>query len=284
MPSPTDKRERKIAMPVPPTLLVLGCLTAACSRQSPEAPSTPATRMATAAAAVSASPPPAHGKPREVKQSDDLVDFQYSYPAAADAIPDLKAMLDADLEKQKADLIADAKQQRAERNEADFPYHPLGSWTAWKVVTDLPRWLSLSAEVSTYEGGAHPNHAFDALLWDRQENRRRAPLDLFTSKAALSRAIRKDFCAALDRQRAEKRGEPVKPGSTEEFDRCIDPVESTVILGSSNHKTFDRIGVLVAPYSAGPYAEGDYEVTLPVTKAVLAAVKPEYQASFAVKQ
>ncbi|MEO0056797.1 MAG: hypothetical protein RIT17_233, partial [Pseudomonadota bacterium] len=32
----------------------------------------------------------------------------------------------------------------------------------------------------------------------------------------------------------------------------------------------------------GSYAEGPYEVTLPVTQAVLAAVKPEYKAAFAL--
>jgi hypothetical protein len=53
-----------------------------------------------------------------------------------------------------------------------------------------------------------------------------------------------------------------------------------VILGSKSHKGFDRIGFLIAPYNAGPYAEGSYEVTLPVTAAVVAAAKPEYRAAF----
>ena len=56
-----------------------------------------------------------------------------------------------------------------------------------------------------------------------------------------------------------------------------------MILGSSNRKTFTRIGILVAPYSAGPFAEGTYEVTVPVTPAIIAAVKPQYRASFAVQ-
>ena len=42
-----------------------------------------------------------------------------------------------------------------------------------------------------------------------------------------------------------------------------------------------QIGVLIGPYEAGPYVEGGYEVTLPVTAEVLAVVKPEYRASFA---
>jgi len=54
-----------------------------------------------------------------------------------------------------------------------------------------------------------------------------------------------------------------------------------VILGSADKQHFTRIGVLIDPYAAGPYAEGGYEVTLPVTPAVLRAVKPEYRALFA---
>ena len=46
----------------------------------------------------------------------------------------------------------------------------------------------------------------------------------------------------------------------------------------------DRIGILIGPYEAGPYAEGGYEVTLPVTPAILAVVKPEYRASFAASR
>jgi len=55
-----------------------------------------------------------------------------------------------------------------------------------------------------------------------------------------------------------------------------------VLLGSSDRKAFNRIGLLAAPYVAGSYAEGTYEVTLPVTPAVLQAVKPEYKAAFAL--
>ena len=69
------------------------------------------------------------------------------------------------------------------------------------MVTSLPDWLSLSAEVSGYEGGAHPNHGHAALLWDRKAGKQRDALDLFTSKAALSGVIRQDFCRALDRER-----------------------------------------------------------------------------------
>jgi hypothetical protein len=270
-----------------PALLLTLCLVAACSKQKEPRPQSLASSAApqpSIGAAPSQAPSAAPGVPRSVTESNDLYEFEYSYPAAAGGIPALKVMLDAELDKQKAALITGARELRAESKKNDIPYNPLGDWVAWKVVTDLPAWLSLSADVSSYEGGAHPNHGFAALLWDKQANLRREPIDLFTTKAALSRAIRKDFCAALNKQRAQKRGEPIDPNSKDEFDQCIDPAESTMILGSSNHQTFDRVGVLVAPYEAGPYVEGDYEVTLPVTDAVMAAVKPEYRLSFSVKR
>lgn len=263
-------------------LIAIGVLAAGCSKEAQETPTTLASEGAAlptvAAPSEAGAAPP--GGARTVEQSNELFEFEYSYPAAVGAIPELKKQLDADLDKQKAELVDNATERQAEAKKEGIPYNPFGRWIGWKVVTDLPGWLSLSADVGSYEGGAHPNHGFDAMVWDRQANKRRDPLDLFASKEALSRAIRKDFCAALDRERGKRRGEPVKPGSTAEFDQCIDPAASTVILGSSNRKAFDRIGVLVAPYAAGPYAEGSYEVTLPVTGAVLAAVKPEYRSTF----
>jgi hypothetical protein len=66
------------------------------------------------------------------------------------------------------------------------------------------------------------------------------------------------------------------------FFPCPPITDLTVLLGSSNKQTFNRIGLIAAPYVAGSYAEGPYEVTLPVTPAVLAAVKPEYKAAFAL--
>jgi hypothetical protein len=53
-----------------------------------------------------------------------------------------------------------------------------------------------------------------------------------------------------------------------------------VIFGSSDHQRFNRIGFLINPYVAGPRVEGDYEVTLPVNAAILAAVKPQYRQYF----
>jgi len=266
-----------------PLLCLLPALSA-CDKATEPAAQASAAASTEAAPSAAASATTAPATAREIKVENDLITYEYAYPAVAAAIPALRALLDADIADRKSVLEDSARDGRKDAKEGGFEFHPFGYWIDWKVVTDLPGWLSLSTEIDTFEGGAHPNHGFDTLLWDKTANQRRKPADLFVSTKQLSAAIRDSFCRQIDKQRAEKRGEPVKRGSDEMFTECLDPLDSTIILGSSNDKTFDRIGVLVAPYEAGPYAEGSYEATLPVTPAILAVVKPEYRASFSVKR
>ena len=265
---------------VPASLMMSGC-------DAKPIPAPGATATATAPARprpapqASATATPATGRKVEVKNA--TLEFAYSYPAKAAAVPGLKALLDKRLDASRAELEKQAKADQAEAKQNDYPYRAHSASTEWQVVTDLPRWLSLSAEMYDYNGGAHGMTYYDAILWDREQNLARQTSDLFISKAALSAVIREPFCAALDKERAKRRGEPVNRNSGDQFDECIDPVEHTMILGSSNGRTFDRIGVLVEPYAAGAYAEGVFDVTLPVTERILRSVKPVYKDAFSVR-
>ena len=253
----------------------------ACSSQSPatdkatadKQPSTKAT--VSAAASVKANDFPVAARSESVET--ETYSFDYAYPAEAGAIPALKAILDADLAKHKDRLAKSAAEGKQMTRQNDYPFQPYSFGKGWEVVTDLPAWLSLSAGFSTYEGGAHPNYGFDSLLWDRRASKVRSVLELFVSDRGFAEAIRADFCKALDKERAERR----KGLAMEGFDDCIDPAETVIILGSSNGKAFNRLRFLIAPYLAGPYVEGEYEVTLPVTPALQVRVKPQYRASFA---
>ncbi|AKM11846.1 hypothetical protein AB433_13630 [Croceicoccus naphthovorans] len=208
--------------------------------------------------------------------------FKYTWPAKASAIPELRPWLDAD----RADRYASAKADW----ESTVEWCPDGAVSClnaalqkdWKVVTDLPRFLSLSAEVYTYTGGAHGGTVFDAIVWDRAQGRAVKPIDMFVSNEAVDQATTTAFCNELDKARQRKRGGPIKRSDAWSYD-CIAPVaSSTVILGSSGGERFDKIGFLIPPYKAGSYAEGAYEVTLPITPALMDAVRPEYRRAFIV--
>lgn len=225
---------------------------------------------------VAAKPAP---QPHVTRIENDLYEFSYSWPAEARAIPALDKLLGARLAKEQAELEVQANAARQDAEESDFPYRPYFLSVEWKTVADLPDWLSLSSEIGTYTGGAHGNLGFASLLWDKQKDRPLQPLDLFTSVAALEKAVGTPFCEALGTQRLARRGEDYVPQGGM-FDDCPALGELTVLLGSSNGGTFDRVGLLAAPYVAGPYAEGSYEVTVPVTDAVIGAVQEEFRPAF----
>ena len=63
------------------------------------------------------------------------------------------------------------------------------------------------------------------------------------------------------------------------FGRCPALEELELVLLSNGEK-FDRIMLYAAPYVAGPYAEGDYEVELGIDDALRKAVKPRYRDDF----
>lgn len=238
--------------------------------------------VSTSSASASASSTTTNGAASfedNAEQDGGSREFAYKWPAAVSAIPALAARL-------KDERDSALAEQKAEWAEAlrEFSGEDCVSCTSrsyakeWKVVANLPRYLSLSADMYLYTGGAHGNSAFEALVWDREAGAALDPTAMFRSEAALQDALGASWCAALQAERAERMG---GDDSEDSIFPCPPIADLTLLLGSSNKTAFNRIGLIAAPYVAGSYAEGPYEVTLPVTPAVLAAVKPEYKAAFA---
>ncbi|HMI41359.1 MAG TPA: hypothetical protein VK485_09050, partial [Sphingomicrobium sp.] len=128
-------------------------------------------------------------------------------------------------------------------------------------------------------GGAHGNFGSDSLLWDRGANKEIGVADLFNPPTRFASLVSKPWCDALDAERVKKREEQPKPG--EMFWDCP-PLSGLAIipLDADKDGKFEAIRFSAAPYVAGPYVEGQYDVDLPVSAAMLAAMKPEYRASF----
>jgi hypothetical protein len=213
--------------------------------------------------------------------AEPVYKYSYTYPAQAQAIAPLRAWLEADKARGQAKFAAEAVADQREAKKSGFPYHAYEAELAWKVVTDTPRFLSLSQTNWFYTGGAHGNTVYTALLWDKAAKVRLQPAAVFSNPKALYASVRTSFCDQLDHARSQRRGEPVVH-SKGLFDDCIDPAEQVLILGSSGGGRINHIGFIIAPYNAGSFAEGTYDVTLPVTPAILAQVRPAYRGAFAV--
>jgi hypothetical protein len=110
-------------------------------------------------------------------------------------------------------------------------------------------------------------------------NREIAIRNLLRPGKSWAGAIRQPFCVLLDRERAKRREEPVKKDDF--FANCPALSSVSILLEDSDkNRRFDHILVTADPYVAGPYVEGAYEISLPLTEAMIERLKPEYRASF----
>ena len=260
-------------------VLAASCVVASCSEPPPTSGGGAGSGTPPGAAAE-AKPAPPPAKPFKVEQSSEDLEFGYSYPAEAAAVPTIVDMLRKDMEQRRADALKMAREDRKTAAESGYPFHAHALDTKWTLAADTPRFLSLRSDVYVFTGGAHGMTAHRTLLWDKRREREVAPDLLMTSRTAFGAAPGEKFCAALDASRAEKRGAPVVRGA-DDFSKCVDPMKQTLVLQSKDGKVIDSVLILIGPYEAGPYAEGSYEIVMPVDAALLGAIKPEYQGAFA---
>lgn len=215
--------------------------------------------------------------PALVQSAATDYEFSYTYPAEARRIAPLRKWLDADRAGLRAKTARDAAASRRNAAAHGFPFHRYQTQVEWQVVTDTPRFLSLSTKRYIFTGGAHGQPSSSGLLWDKTAGQRIDPKAVFASLDAVEAAVRPTYCARLKAERNRRFG-PV--GGSDVFAQCPRLNELTVLLGSTDRRAIDRIGLIADPYVAGSYAEGTYDVTLPVTPALLRIVKPAYRTAF----
>lgn len=236
------------------------------------------------AATASASATASSAKGVKVREETKLFLYEYAYPAQAAAIPALAAILDARGAKARDEMLGEAEELEAEEGDpGEFPVPQHSFEEEWQVVADLPGWLSLSGFFSSYSGGAHGMYGMEGYVWDKQRGRGMDSEELFHSAGYLGSTMGNRVCQALNKEREERRGEPVGE-SDDMFNGCPELDEATILAGSSNGKTFDRITVWFGPYVAGPWVEGHYELDFPMTREMLEAVKPAYRSAFSAKK
>ncbi|ANY19997.1 hypothetical protein A6F68_01481 [Tsuneonella dongtanensis] len=211
------------------------------------------------------------------------MDFSYSWPKEAASQAKLAEYLRAKLDRDFAETKSGWESSFKDCPADAISCRNYSLAAKYEVVADLPGYLSLSNAFSTYTGGAHGMYGLESLVWDRKNQAVMDGVAMFRSPAALGAAIGDELCSSLDAARVQKGMEPAEAGDGF-FDACPGLDEATVLVGSSNKKTFDRITVWYGPYVAGSYAEGAYELDFPMTTAMLEAVKPAYRAAFSAKK
>ncbi len=147
-------------------------------------------------------------------------------------------------------------------------------WERWQTEAETDGLIALSVRRSEYSGGAHGNLAFRTAIWDRAAGRRIAFAELFADPNAALGVLQPGFCKALDAERARRRGAQKMPA----FRDC--PALSTLAVVPVGTGTIDSVRVLVPPYTAGPWAEGVYEIALEAAP-LLPHIAPRFARAFA---
>lgn len=130
---------------------------------------------------------------------------------------------------------------------------------------------------STYEGGAHEALSYQTMFWDQAEGRPIAFGDIFRDSPAALRLLQQSFCPRLLAMQ-EERGH-----TAEDTLPCPDLKDQPVVLLGVNGRIIG-LQALLAPYVAGSFAEGPYEVDLPLTAELVQLVRPQFRPAFAQPQ
>ena len=269
-----------LTLPAAALLAISGCKPEATpsvqNRQTPAPPAHPDAPAAVAKPAAIVAP----ARPQALQHKDDLYEFDYKWPAEAAAIPDLNNWFTANGRKIERETKQQARSDQAEAKKSNFPYNPYSYQEDFKTLADTPRMLVLLSDGYTYSGGAHGMPVNTAVLWDRQAQKRIATAAIIDVPRLVAVGKRR-FCAALDKARAEKRGAQGNDGMLPEFTQCVDMAKELILPFSKGGKTLDTIRFQIGPYDAGPYAEGNYVIDLPVDAVLMTAVKSPYRDAFA---
>jgi hypothetical protein len=207
--------------------------------------------------------------------------FAFLYPATATQVPALGALLRA----QAAQDLARLAREAAAFGDAPQPF----SFEAqWRMDAVTPELAAASAAITTYTGGAHGGLEYRAILIDRRDDRaiRLAALfapnlfetSLFARRIRGIRAVQASFCRALTAQVRARREEPAAEVA------CPDIETQPVTFVCGPRGRIEAMRTLVAPYVAGSWAEGPYEVDFPLDARIIGNMKQRYRVAFGLPE
>ena len=215
--------------------------------------------------------PPATVAPLGFALPDKDVQVTLTLPEPIKLYPELHTRLYNEGKAALTAFVDQAHKDRAEASASGIDDPPYYHFINWKIAAQSTRLVSLYAEEEEYEGGAHPNSSFQALLWDKTKDDLIPPARLFANGADMA-SVDAYVCKQIEAERSKRAGEPVSEAQSG-FE-CPKFADSKLILiPSTVSGKIGAVDALFAPYEVGPYAEGEYEVRVPQTllKTVLAS-------------
>lgn len=191
-------------------------------------------------------------------------DVRLTLPDELKAHPDLHARLYAE-EVRKLKQFAEGAQGELTEAGAPTDRPKYENTVTLETAAETPKLLSLKRTAFDYSGGAHPNTLTSGILWDKALKRQIGLADLFRKGVDLT-VLDQALCSALNTAKRAR----VPDGASISFDSkpfACPRVATTPFVLTPGDTAGKAAGLtfLIGPYQAGPYAEGGYEIAIPVT-------------------
>jgi hypothetical protein len=220
---------------------------------------------------------PAPPPPLTIAHTGPDAQVNLTLPDAIKLYPELHTRLYAEGQTALTAFMDQAHKDRAQNSADGIEEPPYYHSIVWKISAQTSRLVSAYSEEDDYQGGAHPNHTIETLLWDRNA---KAPIEikrLFQPNSDF-RAIDSYLCHQVEAARSKRAGEPIS--QVRSGFACPKFADSRLVLiPATNGAKVGAIDALYAPYDVGPYAEGPYEIRVP--QSLLSSVlAPEFADQF----
>jgi hypothetical protein len=207
---------------------------------------------------------PALGAGYDKTEKSPLYELRLRVPEAAMTIMPLKEQILA-LYEADAD---EAKSEAKDDQEGNPNFRRYTVDTVWRVTFENDAVLSLSAEIDSDTGGAHPNEAFQTLVWDKKAGRAVAVDALFQpdqAKAALA-AIADAASKAWTKTYIQRSGE--KPGPEADIagqgiGAAPDKLKSYALTYAKGQARANGIVLLYGAGQVWPHVLGDFRLAIP---------------------
>jgi hypothetical protein len=202
--------------------------------------------------------------PYAYDKKGDLVEFNYAWSAETSRQPALVRQLRGDLERAFRDTATAAEADRATAKAAGRTFNGHRYSRRWTTAGQSAQLLSLDGRLKASTGGP-ASTSVDGLLWDRKA-RARVPADRLFASDDAAQLVRGAGCTVLAGDRASA--------------ACAASASLALIPGDDNHnRRFDHFRFASPGNEAAPMV-----ANVPISAAMLAAIKPSYRAQFEVGQ
>lgn len=209
-----------------------------------------------------------------IRETSPTLDFAWHAPPEIAGAPGALSSMRAEADTTRAEMQKEAREFSQMLAEEGQDPRQLSYRQDWTLGYETPGLMNFTSETYRYDGGAHGMTTFDSLFWDKEAGAAVDRSALFVNWPQARERIASLFCENLDRMRADRRGGEVGDGGLG-FSDCPDVTDFPWALSNGGIGE-PALKVLVEPYAAGPYAEGSYEVTIPLSNGLRGAMKTVY--------